>query len=126
MKLDERGLTIVETLVAIVILAIGLLMLAGGSLAVTRNLTNSRLSTVATARAQAKLEEMRTIAASTTPWCGSADFVDSPSPQTFNQVTVSWSITTLTPSESLIRVMTAYSLPGGRAHTDTLRALVGC
>jgi type II secretory pathway pseudopilin PulG len=85
-------MTIVETLVAIVILAIGLLMLAGGSLVVTRNLTSSRLDMVANARAEAQLDELRAIAASTVPRCTSVDFATSAAPLTAGAITWSWRV----------------------------------
>jgi prepilin-type N-terminal cleavage/methylation domain-containing protein len=123
--LDERGLTLVEIIVSIVILAIGLLVLAGGSIVVTRDLTGSGLATVATARAQAKLDELRTIAASTEPHCSSANFANSVSAQTINKITLSWEITT-SGLQKLVRVRTSYRLPQGRTHVDTLRAIIGC
>ena len=124
-RLSERGLTVVEILVAIVILAIGLLVLAGGSIVVTRDLTRSGLATVATARAQAKLDELRAIAASTEPHCISADFANSVSPQTINKITLSWEIST-SGLQKLVRIRTQYALPAGRTHVDTLRAIIGC
>ena len=126
MKLNEQGLTLVELMVAVVILAIGLLMLAGGALAVTKNLTGSGLATVATARAQAKLDELRAIAASTTPNCISANFDDSGASITISKITLSWTINPKAGSERLVRVVTSYALPGGRSHTDTLRGVIGC
>ncbi len=126
MKQSERGLTLIEILVAIVILGIGLLVLAGGSVAVTQNLTGSGLSSVASARAQAKLDELRTIGASTNPWCGSANFTGSVAAQTFGKITLSWTITPNAGAERVVRVITSYTLPGGRTRTDTLRGIVGC
>ena len=122
----ERGMTLVEIIVAIVILGIGLLVLAGGSVAVTQNLTTSGLASVATARAQAKLDEIRGIAASTTPWCGSANFIGSAAPVTFGKITLNWTINPSSGAERIVRVITQYALPAGRTHTDTLRGIIGC
>jgi prepilin-type N-terminal cleavage/methylation domain-containing protein len=124
--LNERGLTVVEILVAIVILAIGLLVLAGGSIVVTRDLTGSGLATVATARAQAKLDELRSIAASTIPHCAAAAFASSVAPVTINKITLSWVVTPDAGAEREIRVRTQYALPQARTHVDTLRAIIGC
>ena len=123
---SERGMTVVEILVAIVILAIGLLMLAGGSLVVTQNLTSSRLAMVATARAEAKLDELRAIAASTPVRCSSADFANSASAQTIGKITFSWRITPATGAERSVIVRTQYALHAGRSHVDSLMAIVGC
>lgn len=123
---SERGMTIVETLVAIVILAIGLLMLAGGSLVVTRNLTSSRLDMLANARAEAQLDELRAIAASTVPRCISADFATSAAPLTDGPITWSWRVEA-GGADRRVMVRTLYSLPGGRGfEVDTLKAVIGC
>jgi prepilin-type N-terminal cleavage/methylation domain-containing protein len=122
----ERGFTLVEILVAIVVLGIGLLVLAGGSVAVTQSLTGSGLASVASARAQGKLDELRSIAASTNPWCGSANFAGSAAPQTFGKLTLSWTINPSSGAERIVRVITSYSLPAGKTRTDTLRGIVGC
>ena len=127
MKLaSERGLTLVEILVAIVILAIGLLMLAGGSLVVTRNLTSSRLSMVATARAEAKLDELRAIAASTLVRCTSPDFATSVAPETLGPITLSWRVEA-GGADRQVQIRTLYQRPAGRGFkADTLRAVIGC
>ncbi|HEY9383388.1 MAG TPA: type II secretion system protein [Gemmatimonadales bacterium] len=126
MKQSERGLTVVEILVALVILGIGLLVLAGGSVVVTRDLTRSGLATVANARAQAKLDELMTTAGATEPRCGSANFASSVSATTINKITLSWTITPNAGAQRTVRIITSYQLPGNRQHTDTLRALIGC
>jgi len=126
MKQSERGLSVVEILVAIVILGIGLLVLAGGSLVVTRDLTRSGMATVANARAQAKLDELMSTAASTSPKCGSASFTSSVSAMTMNKMTLSWTVTPNAGAQRTIEVITGYKLPGNRSHRDTLRALIGC
>jgi prepilin-type N-terminal cleavage/methylation domain-containing protein len=124
---SERGMTVVEILVAIVILAIGLLVLAGGSVVVTRNLTRGRLAMLATARAEAKLDELRAIGASTVPNCGSVNFASSVSAQTFGKITLSWTITPTTGAEREVQVRTQYLLPSGRGlKIDTLKAEIGC
>ena len=123
--MNERGLTVVEIVVAIVILAIGLLVLAGGSLVVTRDLTRSGLQTQASDLAQAKLDELRTYAAATEPRCGSAKFASSPSAVTVGKVTLSWTVTAAG-AQRVVRVRTQYPLPAGRSHTDTLRSYIGC
>jgi len=123
---SERGMTLIEILVSIVILAIGLLMLAGGSLVVTRNLTSSRLEMLATARAEAQLDELRAIAASTPVRCTSVDFATSAAPLTIGPITLSWRVDA-GGSDRTVRIRTRYRLPGGRSQgDDTLTAVIGC
>ena len=71
---SERGFTLVELLVAIVVLATGVLALAGGSLFVTRDLYRSRMATLAGGQAQAKADELLTYATATSPRCTSTSF----------------------------------------------------
>ncbi|HEV8456276.1 MAG TPA: type II secretion system protein [Gemmatimonadales bacterium] len=124
---SEHGMTIVEILVAIVVLAIGLLALAGGSLVVTRNLTGGRMAMVASARADAQLDELRAIAASTPVRCTSANFANSAGPQTIDGVTLAWRIVPNAGAERHVYIRTQYALPGGRgSKVDTLRAVIGC
>jgi prepilin-type N-terminal cleavage/methylation domain-containing protein len=127
MKLSsERGMTVVEIMVSVVILAIGLLVLAGGALVVTRNLTRSRLSMLATARAEAKLDELRAIGASTVPNCTDPNFASSVSAQTIGKITLSWTVTN-SGAEREARVRTAFRLPQGRGtKVDTLKATIAC
>ena len=123
--MNERGLTVVEIIVAIVILAIGLLVLAGGALVVTQDLTRSGLQTQASQIGQAKLDELRTYAAGTEPRCISAKFASSASPVTVGKVTLSWTVGA-SGSQRVVRVRTQYALPAGRSRTDTLRSYIGC
>jgi prepilin-type N-terminal cleavage/methylation domain-containing protein len=125
MRQAERGLTVVEVLVALVILGIGLLVLAGGSVVVTRDLTRSGLATVANARAQAKLDELMTTAASTPVRCAAANFASSVSATTINKITLSW-VVSGSGGQRTVQVITSYKLPGNRSHTDTLRAYIAC
>jgi len=126
MTQSERGLTVVEVLVALVILGIGLLVLAGGSVVVTRDLTRSGLATVGNARAQAKLDELMTTAASTPLRCASANFASSVAATTINKITLSWTVTPASGAQRTVQVITSYRLPGNRSHTDTLRAYIAC
>ncbi|HEU5219420.1 MAG TPA: type II secretion system protein [Gemmatimonadales bacterium] len=133
---SERGLTLIELLVAIVILGIGLMLLAGGSLVVTRDLTRSSRATVATGQAQAKLDELMVLAASTSTRCTATSFASSSSPVVSNKVTLSWDVP-LSGTQRMVSVITSYQLPASGSvsdspntvngiHTDTLRAMIGC
>jgi prepilin-type N-terminal cleavage/methylation domain-containing protein len=119
------GFTLIEVLISIVVLAIGSLMLAAGSLFVTRELVRTRGQTAAGAVAQSKADELRAFAASTTPACTSPNFSGSGSSTVVSGVTLSW---TVSPSggQRTVRVITSYKLGRGRTRTDTLTTFVGC
>jgi prepilin-type N-terminal cleavage/methylation domain-containing protein len=121
----EGGFTLVEVLVAVAVLSIGSLVLAGGLLFVTRDLTRSRLQSVASNMAQAKLDELRTRAMATSPYCLAGGFSSSAAAVTANRVTMSWVVPTSGASRT-IRVITSYRLAAGRARADTLAGSVSC
>lgn len=122
---SERGFSLVELLVAIVVLATGVLAMAGGSLIVTRDLHRSRMTTLAGSRAVGKIDELASYATATSPTCTSANFTSSASAQTANGVTMSWVVSNAGPLRT-IRVITSYPLAAGRSKTDTLTASVTC
>src|SRR6185312_11345125 len=68
-KRSTRGFSLVEVLVSIVVMSTGVLLLAGGSIFITRNLAQARLNTVAGAMVQAKADELRAVAAVGAPAC---------------------------------------------------------
>ena len=126
MRLGDRGgFSLIEVLVAITLLATGLLVLAGGSLGVTRDLVRARKSTAAAALANAKLDQLRNAAASTNPACTSSQFASSGSAVVANGVSMTWSVSTSGVLRT-VQVISTYSLPRGRTAVDTLTGLVGC
>jgi prepilin-type N-terminal cleavage/methylation domain-containing protein len=120
-----RGFTIVELLVAIVILTIGVLAIGSGAMASTRNLHRSRLATVAATQAQGKMDELLSYAAATSPSCGATKFASSTTPVTTSQVTLSWNVPTGGVLRT-VRVFARYRLAGTGLRTDTLVASVAC
>ena len=121
----SRGFTIVELLVAIVILTIGVLAIGSGAMSSTRNLHRSRLATLAATQAQGKMDELLSYAAATTMPCTAGNFISSVSPVTTNQVALSW---TVPASGALrtVRVFARYRLANTGLRTDTLLATVAC
>jgi len=122
---SQAGFTLVEVIVSVVILSIGTLVLASGSLFATRDLTRSRLQSVAGSMAQAKLDELRTRAASTSPACTAAAFTNSPSAVIANGVTMTWEVPASGANRTL-RVITSYSYGAGRIKADTVAGSVAC
>lgn len=122
---NQAGFSLVETLVAVVILGVGMMILAGGSLYATRDLVRSRQATVAAGMAQSRLDELRVFATATTPMCGSPLFSSSVSPVEENGVRMSW-IVPSTGANRTVRVIVTYDLGRGRTRTDTLAGRVAC
>ncbi len=122
---SRRGFTLVELMVAIVILTIGVLSIAGGVMYTTRDLNRSRFATVAAARANAKMDELLTYAAATSPPCRSPRFTSSAAPITVDHLTMSWTVPA-TGSLRTVQVLVTYLLSDTGERTDTLIASVAC
>jgi prepilin-type N-terminal cleavage/methylation domain-containing protein len=74
MTFHRRGFTMVEIMVALVLLTVGVMALVGTSAMVSRMIGKGRGSTIAVQVATARLERLRRIAGSTTPRCLSPEF----------------------------------------------------
>jgi len=122
---SERGFSLVELLVAVVILATGSLILVSGSLFVTRDLFRSRQSTVAAAAVQARLDRLRVAAMSTATPCGSSQFSSSAFPDTVGNVSIQW-VVPATGALRNVRVISSYKLNNGRTRTDTIVGGIAC
>jgi prepilin-type N-terminal cleavage/methylation domain-containing protein len=88
-KHARSGLTLVEVIVAVAVLAIGLVALAGGSALVTRMIGRGKVETRAALAASRRVEAIRLAAYSTTPRCASAAFT-SGGPVIEGGVSASW------------------------------------
>lgn len=118
----RRGFSLVEVLVAIVVLAIGILALAQSSGAVTTMIARGKQDTEASLAAQRQLERLRHQAQATTPKCaglanGSAT---GPTPGTL----VTWTISGGGDSRD-VQVTVTYRISRG-VRTDTIRTVLGC
>jgi prepilin-type N-terminal cleavage/methylation domain-containing protein len=74
MRHTVSGVTLIEVLIAIVVLGIGILALTGSSALVTRMIGRGKVETQAALRAARRVELLRASAVSTTPRCSAASF----------------------------------------------------
>jgi prepilin-type N-terminal cleavage/methylation domain-containing protein len=88
-KRSTAGLTLIEVLIAIVVLGVGILALTGGSSMVTRMIGRGKVETRAAQVASRRLEVLRLAAAASSPRCTAAAF-SSGGPAIHNGVTESW------------------------------------
>ncbi|MES2124188.1 MAG: prepilin-type N-terminal cleavage/methylation domain-containing protein [Gemmatimonadota bacterium] len=119
------GFTLVELLVAILILTGGLLAMAGGSMITTRDLQRSRMATFASGLTTAKMDELLSYANATSPACLSTNFASSTSAVVSNNVSLTWNVPA-SGTLRTVRVFAAYKLSKGVAKTDTLTGRVAC
>ena len=120
---SARGFTLVEVLVAIVLLTLGVMALLGSSAMVSRMIGRGRGSTVAVQVATARLERLRRVAASTTPRCTSPQFVSDST--TTAGVAERWIVESGAGLSRRVSVILAYRDPRGPVR-DTLRTTVLC
>jgi hypothetical protein len=91
MNRSTVGLTLVEVLVALVVLGVGILALTGSSSVVTRMIGRGGVETQAAMAASRRVETLRLAAGSTMPRCTSPDFT-SGGPVWEDGLTHSWSV----------------------------------
>jgi len=90
-KQARPGFTLVEVLIALVVLGIGILALTGSSGVISRIIGRGKVETQAAMAASSRMDALRSAAASTTPRCTSPDF-RSGGPQLDNGLLTSWSV----------------------------------
>ena len=123
MNRPKGGFTIVEVMIAIVMLSIGVLALASSSGAVTRMMSFGRQKTNAIAIAQSVLDSMRYRAAATSPKCTALATGSQGIPAKLG-FTTSWTVTTAGDSRT-ISVTVAYRI-GPQSKTETITSSIFC
>jgi prepilin-type N-terminal cleavage/methylation domain-containing protein len=121
----RSGFTMVEVMVALVLLTVGVMALIGSSAMVSRMIGRGRESTLAVQVATARLERLRRIAASTTPRCASPAFATDSAVSA--GVSERWVVSPPAGSglSRRVSVITVYRDPRGLVR-DTLHTVVLC
>ena len=91
MKHVRSGFTLVEVLVAIVVLVVGIMALVGASSSITRMIGRGKMETRAAQAASRRMEMLRLAAAATSPRCAGPAFV-SGGPIISAGITESWQV----------------------------------
>ena len=118
---DSRGFTLIEVMIAIVVLAIGVTALVGSSAVVTRMIGQGKISTQAVQAISQRMEQLRATAYSTTPNCTG---LAAGSATTANGVTTTWTITANGELRT-IRVIVNYPTTAG-TDADTVSTIIRC
>lgn len=122
---DTRGFTIVEVLVAMVVLSVGVLALVSSSAVVTRMVGTGQHSTRATQVAERRLETLRQSARSTVTPCTNVPAGNGNA--TTEGMLETWSVTLIGATgqgRNLVANVT-YNVPRG-TRTVTLRTMISC
>jgi prepilin-type N-terminal cleavage/methylation domain-containing protein len=119
---NRRGFTIVEVLIAIVLLSLGILSLAGSAGGITKMMYNGQRKTRSYTIAESILDSLRNVANSTSPKCSSAMVNGTTtSPDGF---AAAWRVAGSGTSRQA-RVIIAYQ-SGRRAQADTMYLSLLC
>ncbi len=123
MKHTSPGFTLVEVLVALIVLSVGILALTGSSSLVTRMIGRGKVETQAALAASRRLELLRLAAAGSNPPCTSPAFA-SGGPVSAGRLSESWSVS---PSGSVrrVRVIVTYLTVRG-SRSAVLESSVPC
>jgi prepilin-type N-terminal cleavage/methylation domain-containing protein len=121
--LGRSGFTIVEVLVAVVVLSIGVIALMGSTAMTTRMIGQGRRTTMAMEVATRRLETLRAIANTTSPPCTAGAFA-SGGPITTDGVTETWIVPNAGTARAVNTIVT-YARAGG-TYTDTLQTVIRC
>jgi prepilin-type N-terminal cleavage/methylation domain-containing protein len=117
-----RGFTLVEVLIAVIVLSVGITALVGSSALVTRMVGRGGTETRAAEVAQHRLDTLRLVAYSTTTQCTSASFANG-GPVTVKGMRERW-IVSGTTIRQVTDTVTHRTARG--THTDVLTTFIKC
>jgi prepilin-type N-terminal cleavage/methylation domain-containing protein len=121
---SERGFTIIEIMLAVVVLSVGVMALVGSSALATRMVGRGAKASQVALVAMARAELLRAYAAQTSPGCTNAN-VKSDSATT-NGVGEKWELQGAAGDNTRdVRMMFSYRVPGG-TRTDTMMITLYC
>lgn len=122
MKRSARGFTLIEVLIAVIVLGVGVVALASSSAMVTRMIGRGKMATRASQVASQRLEALRLLAHSTTPKCTA--LANGTSTSNLG-VTEKWIITASGSSRTIVDSV-KYNTASGGTHTDVLTTIIEC
>ncbi len=107
----RAGFTIIEVMIAVIILGVGVIALVGASAMVTRMIGAGKHSTEAVEVANSRIEQLRRLAYSTTPPCTHGSFAAGTA--TGPGYRESWTITSQANSIRIVTDSVVYRTAGG-------------
>jgi len=123
MRQSERGFTLVEVLIAVIVLGIGVTALVGSSALVTRMVGRGISETKAAEAANRRLESLRLLAYQTSPRCTAGGFA-SGGPTTTNTIRERWIVSVAAKVGTITDTVTHRTAKG--THTDVITTRVEC
>ena len=124
MKRSDAGFTLVEVIVAIMVLGVGITALVGSAAMVTRMIGRGQMSTRAAQVASQRLEKLRLLAYSTTPRCTVGGFASGTAAANSQGITESWTIVANGTARTITETVTYKAARGN--HSDALTTVIEC
>ena len=121
MRSSRSGFTLIEVMVAVTMLAIGVVAMASAAASTTRMIGNGKIDTRAAQLAALKLDSLRALALTASPRCTG---LATGGPDPVTNVSLSWTVTA-TPTGRTVQVRASYATVRG-ARTDTLTTYIEC
>ena len=125
MRRSTAGFTLVEVLLAVMVLGVGITALVGSSALVTRMVSRGQMSTRAAEVAAARLDTLRLLAYATSPRCTHAQFASGTKTNGSSYVTEAWTVTVAGKTGTIREIVTQKNARG-KTHADTLFTVIGC
>ena len=122
---NEKGFTLVEMLIATMVLAVGVLALASSSGTVTRMVARGRSETVAVQIAERRIAMLRARATSTNPRCTHASLAAGTTTATTQGLAETTAVTLGPNLERNVAVTVAYKV-GGATKTAAMSTSIFC
>jgi prepilin-type N-terminal cleavage/methylation domain-containing protein len=121
---SERGFTLVEVIIAVILLGVGVMALVSSSAMATRMIGRGKESTMATQIGGAQVEALRQLGASTSPNCTSNKFKSDSSYSATSHVKAKWEV----PNAGTTRTVKLYLTyrAGSRQVIDTMLTTIYC
>lgn len=123
MRESRQGLTVIEVLVAVMVLTVGVLALVGSSAQVSRMIGRGRHATLAAMLATGRIERLIAVASSTRPPCTAAEWRSDSAVEA--GVSESWHIVDRAGIARRLQLTLRYRTPLGLS-TDTVVTAVLC
>ena len=120
---NQKGFTIIEVIIAIIVLTVGLLGLVSSAALVTRMIARGQRSAVASTFAAQRMERLRPAACIAAQRVGGTETLSRGSTVV---ATNTWTFTNGSGQTFRIQVITTYLTVKNRSRTDTLETSVSC
>jgi prepilin-type N-terminal cleavage/methylation domain-containing protein len=121
---NERGFTLVEVLMAVIVLGVGVTALVGSSAMVTRMVGRGKSETLAAEVANRRIETLRALAWSTSPRCTAGGFANGTTPT--DGVTEKWTVVVNAAGKYATVADTVTHRVARGTHKDVLTTRVEC